>query len=70
MDITAVMTSFIMLRKNKWAVEQIDKYQFAGMLTKDMETEKHGNHGTAYYAPESGRYFARIMYISREGLEE
>ena len=40
------------------------------MLTKDMETEKHGNHWTAYYAPESGRYFARMMYISREGLEE
>ncbi|MBQ8068733.1 MAG: hypothetical protein IJ201_10395 [Solobacterium sp.] len=46
------------------------KFQFAGMLTKDMETEKHGNHWTAYYAPESGRYFAGIMYISREGLEE
>ena len=46
------------------------KFRFAGMLTKNMETEKHGNHWTAYYAPESGRYFARMMYISREGLEE
>lgn len=35
-----------------------------------MKTEKHGNNWTAYYDAESGRYFARIMYISREGLEE
>lgn len=35
-----------------------------------MKTEKHGNNWTAYYDEESGRFFARIMYISREGLEE
>jgi len=35
-----------------------------------MKTEKHGNHWTAYYDTESGRYFAGIMYINREGLEE
>lgn len=35
-----------------------------------MKTEKHGNNWKAYYDAESGRYFARIMYISREGLEE
>ena len=43
---------------------------FVGMLMSNMKTEKHGSHWAAYYAPESGRYFARIMYISREGLEE
>lgn len=35
-----------------------------------MKTEKSGNNWKAYYDAESGRYFARIMYISREGLEE
>ena len=35
-----------------------------------MKTEKKGSHWTAYYDPESGKYFAWIMYISREGLEE
>ena len=35
-----------------------------------MKTEKHGNYWTAYYDTETGRYFARIMYISREGCEE
>lgn len=35
-----------------------------------MKTEKHGNNWKAYYDAESGRYFAKIMYISREGLEE
>lgn len=35
-----------------------------------MQKEKHGNHWTAYYDEETGRYFARIMYINREGLEE
>ena len=35
-----------------------------------MKSEKHGNNWTAYYDAESGRYFARIMYISREGVEE
>ena len=35
-----------------------------------MKAEKHGNNWTAYFDAESGRYFARIMYISHEGLEE
>ena len=35
-----------------------------------MKTEKHGNNWKAYYDVESGRYFASIMYISREGIEE
>ena len=35
-----------------------------------MKTEKEGNYWKAYYDAETGRYFARIMYISREGLEE
>ena len=35
-----------------------------------MNTEKEGNYWKAFYDTESGRYFARIMYISREGLEE
>ena len=35
-----------------------------------METKKKGNYWTAYYDEETGRYFARIMYISREGLEQ
>jgi flagellar biosynthesis regulator FlbT len=35
-----------------------------------MKPEKHGNNWKAYYDAESGRFFARIMYISREGLEE
>ena len=35
-----------------------------------MVTEKHGGHWTAYYDPDTNRYFAQIMYISREGLEQ
>ena len=35
-----------------------------------METKKQGNHWTAYYDKETGRYFAKIMYISREGCEQ
>lgn len=35
-----------------------------------MKAEKHGNYWTAYRDPDTGRYFARIMYISREGLEQ
>ena len=35
-----------------------------------MKDEKHGDHWTAYHDAGSGRFFARIMYISREGLEE
>ena len=35
-----------------------------------MKTEKKGNNWTAYYDPETGRYFAEIMYTSREGREQ
>ena len=35
-----------------------------------MVTEKKGNYWTAYYDSDTGRYFARIMYISREGCEQ
>jgi len=35
-----------------------------------MKTEKKGNNWTAYYDPESSRYFAEIMYTSREGREQ
>ena len=35
-----------------------------------MKTKKRGNNWTAYYDPETGRYFARIMYTSREGREQ
>lgn len=35
-----------------------------------MKNEKSGNYWTAYYDEKENRYFARIMYISREGLEQ
>ncbi len=35
-----------------------------------MKTKKKGNCWTAYYDQETGRYFARIMYISHEGCEQ
>ena len=35
-----------------------------------METKKKGNNWTAYYDTETNRYFAEIMYISREGMED
>ena len=35
-----------------------------------MDTEKHGKYWTAYYDPDTKRFFARIMSISREGLEQ
>ena len=31
---------------------------------------KKGNNWTAYFDPETGRYFAEIMYTSREGREQ
>ncbi len=37
---------------------------------KEMKTKKHGNNWTAYYDPDTGRYFAEIMYTSREGREQ
>ncbi len=35
-----------------------------------MKTKKHGNCWTAYCDPETGRYFAEIIYTSREGREQ
>ncbi len=35
-----------------------------------MKTEKSGNCWKAYFDPETKKYCARIMYISREGLEQ
>ena len=35
-----------------------------------MVTKKKGNNWTAYYDPETGRYFAEIIYTSREGREQ
>ncbi len=35
-----------------------------------MKTKKKGNNWTAYYDPDTGRYFAEIMYTSREGREQ
>ena len=35
-----------------------------------MKTEKKGNNWTAYYDPDTKRFFAEIMYTSREGREE
>lgn len=35
-----------------------------------MNTKKKGNNWTAYYDPETGRYFAEIIYTSREGREQ
>lgn len=35
-----------------------------------MKTKKEGNNWTAYYDPDSRRYFAEIIYTSREGREQ
>lgn len=35
-----------------------------------MKTKKKGNNWTAYYDPEIKRYFAEIIYTSREGREQ
>ncbi|MBP3204786.1 MAG: hypothetical protein J6M66_05125 [Lachnospiraceae bacterium] len=35
-----------------------------------MKTKKKGNNWTAYYDLDTHRYFAEIMYTSREGREE
>lgn len=35
-----------------------------------MKTKKKGINWTAYYNPETERYFAEIMYTSREGREQ
>lgn len=35
-----------------------------------MKTKKQGNNWTAYCDPDAGRYFAKIIYTSREGREQ
>ena len=35
-----------------------------------MTTKKQGNNWTAWYDPETDRYFAELVYTSREGREE
>ena len=35
-----------------------------------MNNKKQGNNWTAYYDPETKRYFAEIIYTSREGREQ
>lgn len=35
-----------------------------------MKNKKKGNNWTAYFDPETNRYFAEIMYTSREGREQ
>ncbi len=35
-----------------------------------MKTEKRGSNWTAYYDPDTNRYFAEIIYTSREGREQ
>ena len=35
-----------------------------------MKTKKKGNNWTAYYDPDTNRYFAEIIYTSREGREQ
>ena len=64
--------------------QQIDNFRLAGSagkycvhagwnkerLQKGMKTKKKGNNWTAYYDPDTKRYFAEIMYTSREGREQ
>ncbi len=35
-----------------------------------MKTKKNGNNWSAYYDPDIRRYFAEIIYTSREGREQ
>ena len=35
-----------------------------------MKSKKQGSNWTAYYDKDTGRYFAEIMYTSREGREQ
>ena len=35
-----------------------------------MKNEKHGSNWSAYYDADTKRYFAEIMYTSREGREQ
>lgn len=39
-------------------------------IPKTMKTEKKGNNWTAFYDPDTGRFFAEIIYTSREGREQ
>ena len=35
-----------------------------------MKTKKQGSNWTAFYDPDTGRYFEEIIYTSREGREQ
>ena len=35
-----------------------------------MKNQKHGSCWSAFFDPDTGRYFAEIMYTSREGREQ
>lgn len=35
-----------------------------------MKTKKQGSHWTAYFDLDTKRYFAEILYINREGMEQ
>ena len=35
-----------------------------------LVTQKKGSNWTAFYDPDTGRYFAELMYTSREGREQ
>jgi len=39
-------------------------------MIKENKNEKQGSNWTAYYDPDTGRYFAEIIYTSREGREQ
>ena len=39
-------------------------------MMKAIKTKKNGNNWTAYFDEDNGRYFAEIMYTSREGREQ
>ena len=41
-----------------------------GRKERTMKTKKQGGCWTAYYDTDTDRYFARIMSISREGIEQ
>ena len=42
----------------------------SGRIVKEVKNEKHGSCWSAYHDPETGRYFAEIIYTSREGREQ
>ena len=39
-------------------------------MAKEMKNEKKGCNWTAFFDPDTGRYFAEIIYTSREGREQ